>query len=168
MVKFEGQHELIHEARTAEEGWMSATGGQATIGSSAAVVTSTSNLDRDQLRRGTSQTVGCGKAKMTSNRFEDEEQQTDNAVVGLMTVAEGVEAANAEVRDRPYCQHCRHAVRGRDYEHKFIRAGGCLAGPFCSWDCMMGWLVGDDDRIGDDWLEHEDVAQAEISRKVGQ
>ena len=80
-----------------------------------------------------------------------------------MTVAEEVEAANAKVRDRPYCQHCRHAVRDRDYGHKFIQAGGCLAGPFCSWGCMMDWLIGNDDRIGDDWLEHEDVAQTEIA-----
>lgn len=29
--KIEGQHKLIHEARNAEEGWMSATGGNATI-----------------------------------------------------------------------------------------------------------------------------------------
>lgn len=29
--KIEGQHELIHEARTAEEGWMSTTAGQVTI-----------------------------------------------------------------------------------------------------------------------------------------
>ena len=84
-----------------------------------------------------------------------------------MTVAEEVEAANAEVRDRPYCQHCRHAVRDRDYDHKFIQAGGCLAGPFCSWDCMMGWLIGNDDRT-EDWLEHDDVSQSEIAGKSGE
>ena len=73
-----------------------------------------------------------------------------------------IEQANGEVRDRPYCQECRHAVRDRDYEHKFIQAGGALAGPFCSWSCMMDWLIVNDDRIGDDYLERECVAQADL------
>ena len=75
----------------------------------------------------------------------------------------GIDESNAAVLDRVYCQECHHAVRDRDYDSKFIQAGGVLAGPFCGWSCMMDWLIQNDDRIGDDYLEHKHVDQTEIS-----
>jgi len=52
-----------------------------------------------------------------------------------------IEEANAEVRNRPYCQHCGISVRSRDYDHKYLQAGGVLTGPFCSKDCQFAWLI---------------------------
>ena len=52
---------------------------------------------------------------------------------------------NGEVRDRQYCLVCSTSVRERNYDHKYMAAGGVLAGPFCSSGCYYAFLLQDGD-----------------------
>ena len=50
---------------------------------------------------------------------------------------------NDDVRDRQYCLVCSTSVRERNYDYKYMAAGGILAGPFCSRGCYYGFLLED-------------------------
>jgi hypothetical protein len=59
-------------------------------------------------------------------------------------MAGSVEEANAEVLAREDCRVCGGRADD-DHAHKFIGAGGALAGPFCSRDCHYAYLLEGDD-----------------------
>jgi predicted lactoylglutathione lyase len=63
--------------------------------------------------------------------------------VEVIVMASSVEEANAEVLAREDCL-CGDRVDD-DHAHKYIAAGGALAGPFCSRDCHYAFLLKDDD-----------------------
>ena len=48
---------------------------------------------------------------------------------------------NAGVMARAACLTCDGSIpESHDFNWKFVAAGGCMEGPFCSPDCMWSWL----------------------------
>ena len=51
---------------------------------------------------------------------------------------------NEMVRAREWCLVCRRATpEHEDVYRKFIAAGGCIEGPFCSENCFWRWMIGE-------------------------
>lgn len=59
----------------------------------------------------------------------------------------------------PWCAHCDRSIRERDYAHKRIRFDEREAGPFCGWNCATLWLIRNDHRIDDSFLDYETVGE---------